>query len=1058
MKINYLYISKHFIILSSLFIKQNKNCMNKLFFPFFKKLETIFTSIELTLEEKFQSIADEFVNHFDYAKGIKIYIEDNEIMSHNFVATTRMIQKDIRSSGVVLGSCFVYLDESENSFNSDEFEIFLILLIDKFASYLFINKLEKTLKQIEFEKHNLQITQRTKYAIVLELLKNTDRNLYTIITRKMLNFLLIKGIKESSSIFEKLGSRIDEMSDVTSEINRPTKKQVLEQIYFLANDIFALASKYLDEDFIVNQIQRWINDENAKLVTKTLNDPNASLFDIGEAVRRYYKMNPNTDEDKSAQSIGMVVSLIRRFFSEQLEFINIAKNFFDIKDFYQLLPNIIFASESYGTVGGKSSGILLASKIIEKEKRFHQILNDIKIPRTWLIPSDGETNFIYYNNLEDVIEQKYRSLEEIRKEYPYTMQVFKNSQFPEEMINGLSRVLDEVGDNPIVVRSSSLLEDRMGTAFAGKYKSLFLANQGKKKEKLDALLDAIAEVYASVFSPDPISYRKEMGLLDFNEGMGIIIQEVVGTKVGNYYFPAFAGVGFSNNEFRWSPRIKREDGLLRLVPGLGTRAVDRVGNDFPILISPGQMDLRVNLNVREAITYSPHYIDVINLEKNTFETIELRKLIKDIGNQYPMINEVFSIVEHNNIKAPVGLGIDTKKDDIIVTFDNLVRRTPYVKKIGKLIEVLKQNFQLPVDIEFACDGKNLYLLQCRQQSSYETELSPSVIPDNIPKENILFTANKYVSNAKVPDIAYIVYVEPQAYYNAKTINELEDTAKAISKLNQSLPKKSFILIGPGRWGTRDDIRLGVKISYSDINNTAMLIEVAKSKNGYTPELSFGTHFFQDLVESRIYYLPLYPEQNDTYFNFEFFKNAENVLERYISGFDHLSDIVKVINVREITNGKILRVLMNSDEEKAVAYFTSGEVAAVQKSIEIPKINTTEAQIWRTRMVEGFVNSLDTTRFGVVGIYLTGSVLEGNAKPNSDIDIVIHFQGTEQQKNELLIWCEGWNLSLSHINYNRSGFKIERLLDVLLVDDNTLQNNKFYADLINPAKMKSKRLK
>lgn len=1032
--------------------------MNKQYFTFFKKLESIFTSIELSINEKFQHVVDEFVNHFDYVKGMKIYIEDDEFMSNNFISTSRMIQKDIRSSGIIMGSCFVYLEEGNSSFNDEEFEIFLILIVDKFASYLFINKLEKTLKQIEFEKHNLQITHRTKYSIVLELLKNTDRNLYTIITRKMLNYLLIKGIKESAEFFEKLGSRVDEMNDVTSEINRPTKKQVLEQIYFLANDIFALAAKYLDEDYIVNQIQRWINDENAKLVSKTLNDPNASLFDIGEAVRRYYKMNPNTDNDKSAQSIGMVVSLIRRFFSEQLEFINIAKNFFDIKDFYQLLPNIIFASESYGTVGGKSSGILLASKIIEKEKRYNPILEDIKIPRTWLIPSDGETNFIYYNNLEDVIEQKYRTLDEIRKEYPYTMQVFKNSQFPEEMINGLSRVLDEVGDNPIVVRSSSLLEDRMGTAFAGKYKSLFLANQGKKKEKLDALLDAIAEVYASVFSPDPISYRKEMGLLDFNEGMGIIIQEVVGTKVGNYYFPAFAGVGFSNNEFRWSPRIKREDGLLRLVPGLGTRAVDRVGNDFPVLISPGQMDLRINLNVREAITYSPHYIDVINLEKNTFETIELRKLIKDIGNNYPMINEIFSIVEHNNLKAPVGLGIDTKKDDIIVTFDNLVRRTPYVKKIGKLIEVLKKNFQLPVDIEFACDGKYLYVLQCRQQSSYETELSPSVIPDNIPKESILFTANKYISNAKVPDIAYIVYVDPEEYYKAKTINELEDTAKVISKLNHTLPKKSFILIGPGRWGTRDDIRLGVKISYSDINNTAMLIEVAKAKNGYTPELSFGTHFFQDLVESKIYYLPLYPEQNNNVFNFEFFKNTENVLNRFVSGFDHVSHILKVINVRETTNGNILRILMNSDEERAIAFFTSGEITTKYHNTEAPKANTTEAQSWRSRMVEAFVSSIDTTRFGVVGIYITGSVLDGTAKPSSDIDLVVHFEGTETQKNELLIWCEGWNTVLSHINYNRSGFKIDKLLDILLVDENILDNNKFYADLLNPTKMKSKRLK
>ena len=165
-----------------------------------------------------------------------------------------------------------------------------------------------------------------------------------------------------------------------------------------------------------------------------------------------------------------------------------------------------------------------------------------------------------------------------------------------------------------IVRSSSLLEDRAGAAFSGKYKSLFLANQGTKQEKLDALTDAIAEVYASTFSPDPIEYRSERGLLDFGEEMGIMIQEVVGTRMGNYFVPSFAGVMFSNNEFRWSPRIDRKDGLVRMVPGLGTRAVDRLVDDYSILLAPGKPNLSVNVTPDEKVRYSPHYIDVINLE------------------------------------------------------------------------------------------------------------------------------------------------------------------------------------------------------------------------------------------------------------------------------------------------------------------------------------------------------------------------------------------------------------------------------------------------------------
>ena len=254
------------------------------------------------------------------------------------------------------------------------------------------------------------------------------------------------------------------------------------------------------------------------------------------------------------------------------------------------------------------------------------------MPRAFYVASDAVRGFVRHNNLEEVYEQKYKEIDQVRLEYPHLVQVFKNSTFPPEIVKGLSVALDDFGEAPLIVRSSSLLEDRLGTAFAGKYKSLFLANQGTKSERLAALTDAIAEVYASLFSPDPIEYRAERGLLDFHEEMGIMIQEVVGRRVGDYFLPAFAGVAFSNNEFRWSPRIKREDGLVRLVPGLGTRAVDRVPDDYPVLIAPGQPQLRANVSVEDVMRYSPHKLDVINLETGVFETADLRSPNLVIGN------------------------------------------------------------------------------------------------------------------------------------------------------------------------------------------------------------------------------------------------------------------------------------------------------------------------------------------------------------------------------------------------------------------------------------------
>ena len=246
------------------------------------------------------------------------------------------------------------------------------------------------------------------------------------------------------------------------------------------------------------------------------------------------------------------------------------------RTFYDLLGKIIFPPRCHGKLGGKSAGLFLAKKIIDKHAPGDSLLRQVKVPKTWYITSDWILHFVHHNELEDVLNWKYMEIDQVRQEYPHLVALFKSSSFPSELAKGLSLALDDLGDRPIIVRSSSLLEDRAGSAFSGKYKSLFLGNRGTKEDRLAALMDAVAEVYASIFGPDPTEYRAERGLLDVHEEMGIMVQEVVGQEVGKYFFPACSGVAFSNNEFRWSARISRSDGLIRMVPGLGTRAVDRV--------------------------------------------------------------------------------------------------------------------------------------------------------------------------------------------------------------------------------------------------------------------------------------------------------------------------------------------------------------------------------------------------------------------------------------------------------------------------------------------------
>ena len=203
-----------------------------------------------------------------------------------------------------------------------------------------------------------------------------------------------------------------------------------------------------------------------------------------------------------------------------------------------------------------------------------------------------------------------------------------------------------------------------------------------------------------MFGPHPIEYRAERGLIDFVEEMGIIIQRVVGQRVGKYFFPAFAGVAFSHNEFRWSPRLKREDGIVRMVAGLGTRAVDRVGSDFPFMLSPGQPNLRVNVTPDQVLHYAQNYIDVIDLETGRFESLPIREVIAQTGDAFPLLEKVVSVNEDGFLKKPMRGMVNTSTDELVVTFSGLCEQTEFVNQIREMLAILQKAMGSPVDLEF----------------------------------------------------------------------------------------------------------------------------------------------------------------------------------------------------------------------------------------------------------------------------------------------------------------------------------------------------------------------
>jgi pyruvate,water dikinase len=238
----------------------------------------------------------------------------------------------------------------------------------------------------------------------------------------------------------------------------------------------------------------------------------------------------------------------------------------------------------------------------------------------------------------------------------------------------------------------------------------------------------------------------------------------------------------------------------------------------------------------------------------------------------------------------------------------------------------------------------------------------------------------------------------------------------------------------------------VSVTYSEINNTAALIEIARKKGNYSPDLSFGTHFFQDLVEGQIRYLPLFPDDAGIVFNERFLNAAPNILPEVLPEHANLADVVRLIDVPQATDGYILRLLMNAELSEAAGILA--KPTAGDEPVEPPVTGTgkptEQTWIWRHRMAEYIASQLEPDRFGVVGFYVFGSTKNATAGLGSDIDILIHIRGTEKQREDLMIWLNGWSLCLDEINYLRTGYRTGGLLDVHLVTDEDIANKTSWA--------------
>ncbi|HZW03958.1 MAG TPA: PEP/pyruvate-binding domain-containing protein, partial [Anaerolineaceae bacterium] len=507
------------------------------------------------------------------------------------------------------------------------------------------------------------------------------------------------------------------------------------------------------------------------------------------------------------------VVLIRQLISDQLRYINIAKEWFTISDLADIRRRKIGA----GRIGGKAAGMLLAHRIL-KDASDTTARTCLRTPESFFIGSDVMYTFMSINNLYPWNDQKYKSETEMRAEYAEIVQDFEKGEFPPDVLQKLQSMLAAVEHQPLIVRSSSLLEDNFGTSFAGKYESVFCPNQGSPAENLRDLTRAIKRIYASTLNPNALLYRRSKGLADYDERMAVLVQVVEGEKVGRFFFPQAAGVAFSRNLYRWAPQIRREDGFVRLVWGLGTRAVDRVGSDFPRLVALSHPLLRPSNEPKSIHRYSQQYIDLIDLEDNTFRTLPVGEVFSA---RYAPLRYLVQ-QDEDGYFSPLRTNLVSDTRELVLTFDELLRRTPFAEHMREVLKVLERAYRTPVDLEFTLEitGLNggsakpdvcITLLQCRPQS----QLMPTdrtAFPTDLPAADVIFRTRFVVPEGRVDRVDWVVFVPPEGYFALPSMNARKELARAIGRLNDAMKDEKFICVGPGRWGS-SNADLGVPIDY-----------------------------------------------------------------------------------------------------------------------------------------------------------------------------------------------------------------------------------------------------
>lgn len=589
----------------------------------------------------------------------------------------------------------------------------------------------------------------------------------------------------------------------------------------------------------------------------------------------------------------IVEQLSRVLIGREKRILSLVEEYFTLEDLVEIKERLI----GTGFIGGKSVGMLLARNILRQDKTINW-QEYLEFHDSFYIGSDIFYSYIVQNGWWKLL-MSHKTKEGYFESAEALKDKLLTGTFPEEIREQFQLMLEYFGQSPIIVRSSSLLEDAFGNAFAGKYESFFRVNQGSPDQRYERFEEAVRHVFASTMNVDALTYRLQRGMDQHDEQMALLVQRVSGSYRKHYFFPEMAGVGLSHNAFVWQKGMDPRAGMLRLVFGLGTRAVNRVENDYPRIVALDEPLVKPHAKMADARRFSQHDVDILNLAENRFQSLPVSQLISEGLVEHLYLIAIRDVETSERLRS-----MGRQMEDIwVLTFDELMSTTPFPDMMARMLKRLEEVYQYPVDIEFTVnfnlEGKfQINLLQCRPCQT-RGQFTRMEIPEKLADSHILLRQEgNFMGGSVYQPLSRIIYVDPQGYTKL-SLSEKYEVARLVGRLNKSINREDTptMLLGPGRWGTTTPA-MGVPIRFSEINNITAIAEIAYKDGSLIPDLSFGTHFFQDLVEMNIFYMAIYPEKEGVLFNRAFMETMFNRLSELSPEDGKYAGVVHVYDVRD----------------------------------------------------------------------------------------------------------------------------------------------------------------